>query len=1497
MKILVVEDDRLVADALDAVLSSQNYAVEVASDGEVAWDLIQVFDYDVIILDVILPKIDGISLCRQIRSQGLRMPILLLTGCDSSHDKAIGLDAGADDYLVKPFDQEELVARIRALLRRGSLTSQPILEWDHLRLDPTSCEVTYNEEQLSLTPKEYALLELFLRNSRRVFSCGMILEHLWSYEDTPGEEAVRTHVKGLRMKLKAMGAPGDLIETVYGIGYRLKPQDELSQKKTLPGREHKAHNSLQGVGKTAVTPATSWKQQTLAAIASIWSRYEDRVNQQVSVLESASEAARHKTLRSQLRKQAQAEAHSLGGSLGTFGLALGSELGKKIEQQLKITRTWKAEEITQFGNWVKQLRREIERHQETLAALPPAEDHHPLLLIVDSDRTLAEEIAQASTTQGIKVTIADSIETARSKLYREHPNVVLLDPDVSPSHEDSFNLLWELRSRKPPVPAIVFTAESDFSNRLQVVRNGGHTFLQKPLDVPQVLAAVNQIWQNAPHGEAHILVVDDDPQIGAVLHTLLQPWGIKVTKLRNPQRFWQTLETVAPDLLILDVEMPAVSGLELCQVVRNDPQWSDLPILFLTVHQDPNIINQVFSVGADDFVSKPIVGPELVTRIINRLERIKLRQRVTQSQPLKSSGDVASNLSFQQIEAKLKARIEQQAAVAKLGESALLGTKLEDLINQAVVMVAENLEVEYCQLLELLPAGNTMLLRAGVGWREGLVGKATIDLDDTGASYTLSVQKPVIVANLPTETRFAGSLLLREHGIISGVTVPIAKRNGSYGVLGVYSSQQRTFTQSDINFIQSIANVLSAAMESQDTQQALRQAKTELEQRVIERTAELEKTNQQLQSELNERQRAQEELRHSQARFAGIVEIADDAIISIDNQQKITLFNQGAEKIFGYSAQEVMGKSLDLLLPSRYTAAHRQYVNEFGKSAKVARPMGERREIFGLRKDGTEFPAEASISKLDLGGEIIYTVYLQDISDRKYIERMKDEFVSVTSHELRTPLTSIHGSLGMLASGMIPPDSEQGKRLLQIAVDSTERLVRLINDILDIERIESGKVKMEKQTCNVSDLITEAVNVIQPLADKAGVNLDIQSISAHVWADFDRVVQTLTNLLSNAIKFSHRDATVWLTAQLQQVDSENNSHYQSQVLLQVEDTGRGIPADKLDNIFERFQQVDSSDSRHHDGTGLGLAICKSIVQQHGGNIWVESVLGEGSTFSFTLPCSASPTPVPSPKGISDLTDKHSPLVLICDDDPQILQELQTLLEKQNYRVLVADSGEVAIQIASNQHPDAILLDLLMPGMNGWEVMAVLKERPDTQDIPIIICSVCQPTSDNQPSSDFVDWVSKPLEASLLFNSLRQAIAPSSRRVRILVVEDDPETAEILTTVLESHDIETSLASTGREAIHLSQAVNPDLMILDIGLPEGDGFDVVEWLQQHNQLYNIPLVVYSGKDLDDSERNRLKLGRTEFLTKGRVTTQKFEQHVLGLIQRITQTREQGDINDN
>ncbi len=222
MRILLVEDNARLAEALLEALTDQLYVVDVVKDGEFAWDQVKANAYDLILLDVMLPKLDGISLCQRLRHHGYSLPILMLTARDTSTDKVNGLDAGADDYVVKPFDLQELLARIRALLRRGSSTSPPILAWGKLFLNPSTYEVTYLDVPLQLTPKEFSLLELLLRNGRRVLSRAVIIDSLWKSESSPEEDTVKAHVKSLRQKLRTVAAPEDFIETVHGLGYRLK---------------------------------------------------------------------------------------------------------------------------------------------------------------------------------------------------------------------------------------------------------------------------------------------------------------------------------------------------------------------------------------------------------------------------------------------------------------------------------------------------------------------------------------------------------------------------------------------------------------------------------------------------------------------------------------------------------------------------------------------------------------------------------------------------------------------------------------------------------------------------------------------------------------------------------------------------------------------------------------------------------------------------------------------------------------------------------------------------------------------------------------------------------------------------------------------------------------------------------------------------------------------------------------------------------------------------
>jgi diguanylate cyclase (GGDEF)-like protein len=626
MRILVVEDDQATAAALTTLLTNCSYAVETAADGESAADMVEAFDYDLLLLDVKLPKLDGITLCRQVRNQGYAMPILLLTGNDNSHEKAVGLDAGADDYVVKPFDLEELEARIRALLRRGQLHTTPILEWAGIQLDPSSTQVNYGDQSLSLTPKEYALLELLMRNPRRVFSCGMLLEHLWTYEDMPGEEAVRTHIKGLRHKLRDATAPPDVIETVYGIGYRLKPLSELktnAQVLTLkdaqsPLEHHAGVAILENQSKT---------------IATIWRRYQSRISNQVQVIEQASAAlaANPGFLDRDLQQQAEQEAHTLAGSLGMFGMQEGTALARHIEEILKIPKPLATEDIQKLQEAVDHLRQTVDHcTHSSLGNCVSASTAVPSLLVIDADQDWSIDLTEQAAHWDWHLQTVTDLETAYGVLAQTPPQVILIDPDIAQDKNQTMAFLDQVNVQAPNLPVLFMGHPDGLHSRLEVVRLGGKVYLEKPIAPIQVLHAVDRVLQQAQAITAKVMIVDDDHQILQILPPLLEPWGFKVNTLADPRLFWQTLVTIAPDLLILDVEMPYVSGMELCQVVRNDPYWHNLPILFLTAHTEAEIVNQIFAAGADDFVSKPVVGPELVVRLVNRLERMQLSQQLWQ---------------------------------------------------------------------------------------------------------------------------------------------------------------------------------------------------------------------------------------------------------------------------------------------------------------------------------------------------------------------------------------------------------------------------------------------------------------------------------------------------------------------------------------------------------------------------------------------------------------------------------------------------------------------------------------------------------------------------------------------------------------------------------------------------------------------------------------------------------------------------------------------------
>ena len=646
MRILLVEDDESIIALVTTVLDQQNYIVDTATDGETGWELAEAFPYDLMLLDIVLPKLDGITLCRRLRDHKKQSLVMLLTARDSMSDKLIGLQAGADDYLVKPFDVQELAARIHALLRRGNPITEAILRCGDLQLNSTACEVTYGEQMLRFSRKEYLLLELFLRHQHRVFSRSAIVDQIWSFnEDPPNEDTVKSHIKSIRRKLDAVGA-GDLIETLYGQGYRVNPAYLLQAK--APQAEAPQAKAPQTVN---LGPSPEQQIALNLSMSVIWQRTRGVNLERVAVLEQAVQALKAVGLQPELQQVAIQTAHKLVGSLGTFGFEGGSKTAQQIEAtlqrvasrsdlataqpkpaQLKLTRS----ELTQLQQWVQSLRNLLQQdaavplESSASSGLPltlpsSATDlNSALLLVLAQDHNWVQAMAAQLSEQNLRSIAVTTVETAISQCRQLRPQIALIDSACLGQDSRAQELL-ALLQLPPSVPILFLSDQATTRARVETLYAGGSLFLQKPAS-PVRLQAALELLSPTRTAPARVLLVDDDPLIAKLVAACLGD-SVHLSSLAEPTRFWDILSQSNPSLLILDLNMPEINGLELCQTVRCDPQWHWLPIVFLTAQTGAQIAQQIFAAGADDLIAKPIQPAEFAVRVLNRLRRADSRNR------------------------------------------------------------------------------------------------------------------------------------------------------------------------------------------------------------------------------------------------------------------------------------------------------------------------------------------------------------------------------------------------------------------------------------------------------------------------------------------------------------------------------------------------------------------------------------------------------------------------------------------------------------------------------------------------------------------------------------------------------------------------------------------------------------------------------------------------------------------------------------------------------
>lgn len=622
MRILVVDDDETLVDILKKSLAELNYAIDTVADGEQGWIYGSTYTYDLIILDWSLPKLDGITLCQRFRQNGYHMPILLLTSRNGSQAKIQGLDAGADDYLGKPFDIDELAARIRALLRRVNSNSRPVLSWGDLQLDPCSGEVTYQGQLLLLTGKEYGLLELFLRHSNHIFSTEEIIQSLWSSVEYPAHATVRSHLRRLRNQLKLAGLHEDPIETVRGRGYCLKLSSQF--------------NNSQTPTNPTLSPESKDNKQSrhLAALTSVWEKYRQRNKLQLVTLESAVKALKAGTLSENDREEARLITHNLAGNIGIFGFDKASQLAKELEQLLQTDISQDTAQLLQLEIIFESLRQDLlikDNPEDNLSQRISFKlrEHSPLVLIVDDNTNFTEELTQQATIRGIRTAVAPTPESARAWLDGEEnqdfPSIVIIKLSFSdfvfnPALRSKYlSLIAEFNLLTPSIPVVTIADSDRVEDRLHVARHGSSFYLKQPITPIQVIIFCQRVIERSR--DKKIMIVDDDVDLLRLLPSLLKPWKFQLTTLDDPRQFWEVIQAIDPHLLVLDIEMPHISGIELCQVLRNHSYWRKLPVLFLSIHTDVTLREQVLTNGADDFVNKPVIAKQLAVRILNCLER------------------------------------------------------------------------------------------------------------------------------------------------------------------------------------------------------------------------------------------------------------------------------------------------------------------------------------------------------------------------------------------------------------------------------------------------------------------------------------------------------------------------------------------------------------------------------------------------------------------------------------------------------------------------------------------------------------------------------------------------------------------------------------------------------------------------------------------------------------------------------------------------------------
>jgi PAS domain S-box-containing protein len=596
--------------------------------------------------------------------------------------------------------------------------------------------------------------------------------------------------------------------------------------------------------------------------------------------------------------------------------------------------------------------------------------------------------------------------------------------------------------------------------------------------------------------------------------------------------------------------------------------------------------------------------------------------------------------------------------------------------------------------------------------------------------------------------------------------------------------------------------------------------------------------------------------------FAELVSNSPVAIVTLDVHHNLVSCNPAFEKMYGYQESEVVGRNLDALITTESTRSEAVANTEENLAGRPIKKISQRRRKDGSLVDVEVLGVPVIVNGRRVGLMALYhdiTELLRARRDAEAANSAKSQFLASMSHELRTPLNAIIGYSEMLQEDATDRGETASIADLEKIHAAGKHLLALINDVLDLSKIEAGKMDLYLETFEVAPLVEQVATTVQPLVEKNGNRLELRCLPGlgTMHSDVTRIRQVLLNLLSNAAKFTDRGVITL------EVDRDGPD-----VVFRVRDTGIGMTPEQLGRLFEAFTQAEAGTAAKYGGTGLGLAISRRFCRLMGGDVSVTSEGGQGSTFTVRLPAAVPESAPAAPAEVTPAAVGSAGTVLVIDDDAAARELVARFLEKQGLTVVPVADGAAGLAAARQHHPDVITLDVVMPGLDGWAVLTALKHDPATADIPVVMLSVV-----DEKNLGFAlgasDYLTKPIERDRLLRVLRKygrgRREGASRRV--LVVEDDAATRAAIRRAMEREGWDVVEAEHGRAALQRTAERVPDLVLLDLMMPEMNGFEFLEALRERESWRAIPVVVITARELTEDDRRRLNGGVEQVVAKG------------------------------